>query len=193
MTSKLQVVNEALVKIGASPIASLADAGAQATTAATLFDTISDRLLAETPWYWALRRQPLSQLSLGAEYDEFPEFEYVYELPSDKIRVLGLTSCDAFALMRTRLHTSDKEPVVVYVFRADVELWPGYFREAVVNQLAADFSISVTDSSNRRQVWAQEARTSRNRAMALDAQQTPPEIFELMRVYERGTTNPLVS
>jgi len=193
VASDLDVVNEALVKLGASPIASLQDAGAQATSARLLFDTLRDRLLAETPWYWALRRQPLSQLSLGVEYDEFPDLEYVYELPTDRIRVIGLVSRSPFALVRTRLHTSDSEAVVVYTFRAAVGAWPGYFREAVSDALAANLAIAVTDSTRRRDRWETAADRSRVRAMALDAQQTPPEIFDLMRVYVEGTTNPLAT
>ena len=193
MASDLDVVNDALVKLGATPIASLTDAGAQATSAGQIYATLRDRLLAETPWYWALRRQPLSQLSLGSEYDEFPDYQYVYELPTDRIRVLGLTSCSPFALMRSRLHTDDAEAVVVYVFRAEVDQWPGYFREAVSDALAADLAISVTDSSNRRAAWEDAARRSRVRAMAIDAQQTPPEVINLMRIYTEGTSNPLAT
>src|SRR5690625_2458641 len=56
MAAHLYVVNEALSKLGASPIASMSDAGAQATAARALFRTTYTRLLAESPWNWALNK-----------------------------------------------------------------------------------------------------------------------------------------
>jgi len=194
MASELEVVNEALVKLGDNPIASLQDAGAQATAAQSLLRTTVDRLLAETPWFWALKRVQLPEVSLDAgEFDEFSEFRHVYQLPPDLIRSIGLVSCEPFALIRDRLHTDDNDPVLIYVFRADVSAWKGYFRELVVDTLAGNLAISVTDSFNRANLWLRQADRARARAMALDAQQTPPEVFDLMRVYLRGTTNPLAT
>lgn len=193
MATELEVVNEALIKLGASPIASLTDAGAEATAASALFRTTTDRLLAETLWYWALRKVQLSRITLEAgEFNEFAdEFEYVYQMPTDLIRSVGLASCEPFRLLRDRMYTNDKTPVLTYVFQAEVDRWPGYFRELVVDSLAGAFAISVTDSSNRAQMWMNRADRARGRAMAIDAQQTPPEVFDLMRVYLRRSTNPL--
>lgn len=194
MSTELEVVNEALVKLGASPIASQQDVGAQATAARSIFRTTADRLLAETPWYWALKRVQLPEVALAdGEFDEFEQFDHVYQLPSDLIRSIGLTSCEAFALIRDKLHTDDDDPVLAYVYRSPVSRWPGYFRELVVNMLAGNMAISVTDSSRRAQLWLGEAERSRARAMAIDAQQTPPEIIDLMRVYTQGTSNPLAT
>lgn len=193
MASDLDVVNEALIKLGASPIASLDDAGAQATTARALFRTTTDNMLSLTLWYWALKRVQLPRISLAeGEFDEFEgDFKYVYQMPSDLIRSVGLTSCEPFRVMRDRIYTDDATPVLLYVFRAEVDRWPGYFRELVVNTLAGAFAISVTDSSNRAGLWMEMAERQRPRAMAIDAQQTPPEVFNLMRVYLQRGGNPL--
>jgi len=194
MATELEVVNEALIKLGASPIASLQDVGAQATAAQSLFRTTADRLLAETPWFWALKRVELPEVSLAdGEFDEYEQFDHIYQLPSDLIRSIGLDSCQPFALIRDKLHTDDNDPVLLYVYRAEVSRWPGYFRELVVDSLAGAMAISVTDSSSRAQLWLGQADRARARAMALDAQQTPPEVIDLMRVYTRGTTNPLAT
>lgn len=193
MATELEVVNEALIKLGASPIASLNDAGAEATTASALFRTTADKLLAETLWYWALRKEQLSRIQLeSGEFNEFEnQFEYVYQMPTDLIRSVGLDSHEPFRLLRDRMYTNDKAPVLTYVFQAEVDRWPGYFRELVVDSLAGAFATSVTDSSNRAQLWLAQADRARGRAMAIDAQQTPPEVFNLMKIYLRRSTNPL--
>lgn len=192
MASELDVVNEALVKLGANPIASLNDVGAAATAARVTFETVKERLLAETPWYWALKRVQLPEVSLASgEYDEYPDYDHIYQLPSGMIRALGLVDHEPFAILRDRLHTSSDDPVLVYVFEAEVSRWPGYFRSVVVKTLASELAVAVTDITSRAQWWAEQARQERARAMAIDAQQTPPWVFDLMRVYLRQTVNPL--
>lgn len=193
MATELEVVNEALIKLGASPIASLSDAGAEATVASALFRTTADRLLSETLWYWALRKAQLVRISLAAgEFNEFADqFKYVYQMPTDLIRSVGLDSHERFSLLRDRMYTDDDAPVLTYVFQAEVNRWPGYFRELVVDSLAGAFATSVTDQADRAQVWMQRADRARGRAMAIDAQQTPPEVFNLMRIYLRRSNNPL--
>lgn len=194
MSDELQVVNEALIKLGATPIASLNDAGAQATTARVLFNTTRDRVLSETAWHFALKKVELPEISLAeGEYNEVEGFRYVYQLPDDRIRSLGLASKRPFRLMRDRLWTDDKPAVLVYVFRAEIADWPGYFRDVVVDTLAGNFATAITDSANRAQMWMAKAEQGKVRAMSIDAQQTPPEIFNLMRVYLRQSYNPLAS
>jgi hypothetical protein len=61
----------------------------------------------------------------------------------------------------------------------------------VVKTLASELAVAVTDITSRAQWWAEQARQERARAMAIDAQQTPPWVFDLMRVYLRQTVNPL--
>lgn len=194
MSTELQVVNEALIKLGATPIASLEDSGAQATTARALFDTTRDRLLAETAWHFALKKVDLPELSLDEDdFNEHSDYAHIYQMPSDRVRSLGLESKAPFRLLRDRLWTDDQPAVLVYVYRADVEDWPGYFRDVVVDTLAAAFATAVTDTVNRAEYWGRRADVGRGRAMSVDAQQTPPEIFDLMRVYLRRSHNPLAT
>ncbi|TVR99832.1 MAG: hypothetical protein EA406_02195 [Rhodospirillales bacterium] len=192
MAGELEVVNEALIKLGASPLASLNDAGAQATTARALLRTTVTRLLSETPWFWALRKVNLPEIELGEdEFREFGRYTHVYQMPPDLIRSIGLECRSDFRLLRDRLFTRAKPAHLLYVFEAEVERWPGYFRELVVDTMAGNMAISVTDSANRAQMWMDKANQARQRAMAIDAQQTPPEVFNLMQVYLRRTSNPL--
>jgi|SRR5690625_672258 len=192
MAAHLEVVNEALIKLGASPIASMSDAGAQATAARALFRTTYTRLLAETPWYWALNKVELPKLA-SVDYHAFDRFEYVYQLPSDLIRSVGLDCYCAFRVMGDRLYTNADPAALLYVADTQAEKWPGYFRELVVDSLASRMAISVTDSTNRAVYWSDQANNSRARAMAIDAQQTPPEILNLMRIYMRRHPNPLAT
>lgn len=193
-SSKLDVVNQALVRIGASKVASLSDAEAEAVVASQLYDTIVSCALTETIWYFALGGALLAEIDTSAEpYVPFERFDRVFQLPTDVIRVLGLESLGRFRLAGDRLYSNEKAPRLVYV--KDVSqtpsLWQPYFTNFVVHELAGAFAISITDTAARAEIYIQQAQVLKRRAMGIDAQQTPPEVYELMRVYLRPTYNPL--
>jgi hypothetical protein len=191
MSNDLAIINEALVRIGVNPLASLSDAGAQALTASTIYTNVKQELLSDHPWYFALREQRLAKLSLQQDELRFSGWRYVYQMPADRIRVLGLRSYDRYQLSGDQLYADDRDARLVYVSDAPEQTWPPYFRELVVFGAAAAFAISLTDNTQRADLmYAQEQRL-RSRARAIDSQQTPPQVFNLMRIYVRRTTNPL--
>lgn len=189
--SALDVVNEALVKLGAAPIASFEDAGAQASAARAIYRTTATRLMAETTWFWAMDIVRLPQLA--GDVQKFDRYKYVYQLPTDNIRVIGMKNGRDFRILGDKLHTTESEVNLLYIKDVPEDRWPGYFRELVVDTLASVLAISVTDSSERAQIWGATAKTSRSRAMAIDAQQTPPDVLDLMRIYTRRYANPLAA
>lgn len=194
MATDLDIVNQALVRIGAEPVASLNVNTAQALAASTLYDTIVRRMLAETPWTFALSGALLNQIVPPTNsYQPFSRYEFVYQLPADTIRVLGLESLERFQIAQDKLYTNDKAPRLVYVANVEASYFPGYFEDLVVHELAASFAISVTDTTSRADLYQAYVRRMKPRAMAVDAQQTPPEVFDLMRVYSRISYNPISS
>lgn len=192
MATKLGMINQALVRIGAEPVSSLSAAGAQALVASTLYDTIVQRLLAQTPWTFALAGQRLAEVT-NVSYKVYERYEHVYQLPTDCVRVLGLESLVRFQIAQHQLHTDDDAPHLVYVANVSPSYFAEYFADLVVHELAASFAISITDTTSRAEIYQAYARRMKPRAMAIDAQQTPPEVFNLMQVYARGTHNPMQS
>lgn len=194
MATDLDIVNQALVRIGAEPVASLNVSTAQALAASTLYDTVVKRMLAETPWTFALKGALLPEIVPPTNsYQPFNRYEYVFQLPSDTIRVLGLESLCRFQMAQDRLYTNDKHPRLVYVADVASSYFPAYFEDLVVHELAASFAISVTDTTSRADLYQSYVRRMKPRAMSIDAQQTPPEVFDLMRVYARISYNPISS
>lgn len=181
------------MRIGASPVPTLDAFEAQSITAAQLFGTISENALSNHPWSHALRSQRLSQLSIEDEDRRWHEYRYVYQLPNDRIRVLGLRDLAGFRLAGDQLFTDSEPAELVYIANVPPSTWPSYFTQLVVLECAAAFAISVTDSANRAQMYSMEARDQRSRAMAEDSQQTPPWVFDLMRIYARERNNPIAT
>lgn len=193
MADKLSIVNQALIRIGAEPIASFDDGDAQSLVASTLFDTISGALLSETPWHFALAGFNMAKIvpTPGTYRMMVDRYDYMYQLPADTIRVLGLESRCEFRLAGSQLFTNDSPARLVYVANVPPSAWRDYFTNLVVHELAASFAISITDTASRADTYKAYVREMKPRAMAIDAQQTPPEVFDLMRLYTRQSYNPL--
>jgi len=194
MSDVLSIVNQALVRIGAEPIASFNDQDAQALAVSELYTTVSRRMLASHPWYFALKGALLGRVSLPTgEHKLFNKFEYLYQLPTDNVRVLGLESYDRFRLAGQRLYTNDKTPALVYVADVSPSGWAPYFEDLVVHELAAALAIAVTDTTSRADLYQAYTREHMRMARAINGQQTPVEIYELMQIYLRQSYNPLAS
>jgi hypothetical protein len=152
---------------------------------------VRKELLADHPWSFALREARLPQIVLPESELRFSGYKYTYQLPTDYIRVLGLQERTPYRLAGNQLYTDAKSAYLVYVADVDPPSWPAYFRHVVVLQLAATFALTLTESSNRADLFYREARQARARARSIDSQQTPPFVYDLMRVYTRRSVNPL--
>lgn len=191
--SYLDIVNEALVRVGAAPVASLAEFDAQSLAAETLADNIIETMIADHPWSFALREKPLGEIVVADQDRRWQSFSRVYQLPGDVMRVVGLSSGSRYQIAGDQLYTDCQDAGLVYVVKTQPSTWPPYFRQALVYELAASFAISVTDSANRAQLFYREAEVYKRRARSIDAQQVPAKVFDLMRIYTQTPANPLVS
>lgn len=191
MPSSLEVVNDGLVRLGVPPLASLADLSAQAIAAESIYETVAKSALAEHPWTFALREKLLSKINLPDEDKRNYKFEYAYQLPADNLRVIGLRSADEYRLAGDQLYTNDKEAYVLYVADVSESAWPAYFAKLVSFSFAAAVAITLTDQTSRAELMYQMASEQRRTARVTDSLQTPPYVFDLMRIYTRRSYNPL--
>jgi hypothetical protein len=191
MSSSLSVINEGLVRLGVPPLASLSDRSAQALAADSIYETVKDAALSSHPWSFALREVALPKLSLTAPQTRDTSFEFAYQLPPDKLRVLGLRSYDRFSISGDQLYTNDGSARLVYILDVSEALWPAYFSKHVSLSFAAAVSITLTDNTQRAELMYNLAAEALRTARSTDSLQTPPHVFDLMRVYVRRSRNPL--
>lgn len=191
MSSSLEIVNEGLVRLGVPPLSSLSDQSAQALAADTIYKTTRESALSEHPWSFAYREVLLPKLALSEEQKRNTSFEFAYQLPNDMLRVLGLRSLDTFRLAGDQLYTNDSEARLVYVANVSEAQWPAYFRKMVAFSFAAAAAITLTENNTRAELMYTLAAEQRRTARGIDSMQTPPYVFNLMRVYLRRTSNPL--
>ena len=133
MFTKLDLCSMALLKLGEKPIQSLADDSAAAQLARTLFDSITDALIASHPWHFAMRTYELTK----TDNDDFV-------IPGDVLRVL---SCPGQIQMGRIIAPSDTIKITALV-RISPESYPSYFVSLAATKLAMDFCVPMTGDHN---------------------------------------------
>ena len=174
----LQLCNAALVKLGATPIASLDAADSAASIAKTLYPLITEAVLTAHPWSFTLKRAQLAPAS-GA-----PPAEYKrrFPLPVDFLRALYLDNRGAsprYSLLGNELQSDAERVVLTYQFRPPEAAFPPFFRTALTARLAAEFCIPLTENSSRAEALDRLAERELERAWVIDrSQDTPPIIAD---------------
>ncbi len=193
MSSSLEVINEGLVRLGVPPLASLSDQSAQALAADQIYRTVSRTALSSHPWSFALREIELPKLVLPDSLRRNSRFTFAYQLPTDSLRVLGLRSHHEYRLAGDQLYTNDDAASVIYVADVSEAGWPSFFSKHVSIAFAAAVAISLTENVDRAQLMYTLSEDTLRKARSTDSLQTPPYVFDMMRVYMRRTHNPLAS
>jgi len=175
------------------PLASLSDQSAQALAADQIYRTVSRTALSSHPWSFALREIELAKLVLSEAARRNSKFQYAYQLPLDCLRVLGLRSYHEYRLAGDQLYTDDKAASVIYVANVSESAWPSYFVKHVSMAFAAAVAISLTENVSRAELMYSISDDALRKARSTDSLQTPPHVFDMMRVYMRRTHNPLAS
>lgn len=189
MADKLSVFNEALVRIGASPVSTLEAPSAQGLAAVSLLDNTIDRCLAAFPWFFALREVVLSAPVTGAALST--EFPNEFQTPADGLRILGMRNREPYFLSGDKIYCGSTAPRLVYVRRVDPPMWSAHFTQWVVLELAATLAVTITDDRALAETMYGLAPQAGREARSVASMQTPPYIFDMMRYYQAAQSNPL--
>lgn len=176
MSSKLDMVNEALILLGEMPINDINGTDAKAVKARVLWDLTRDELLRMHEWNFATRRV---QLQLDATTPTHG-FDYAYPLPADCLRVLSVTEGEdevqdadtARLLYRVEygeVLTSVEGPYLRYVSRVEEpgRFDPG-FAGCMASRLSLKLGLALTKSPQIVQAAAQLAQQRLYEARSVD-------------------------
>lgn len=185
MYTDVSICAKALVKLGASPIASFDDPTVEAQVARELYAPVRDALLASYPWSFTVAQTELVRDDTATPGD----FAYAYHLPADMLRTIsagvgGRGRGLVFRIRGDRLVTDAAEVTLTYQRRVPESLFTAPFVSALVARLAAEFAIPLTENSARAESLQRLANEEIRLARLLDAQQATPmrvEDFTLIR------------
>ena len=169
-TSVVQIVNNALIKIGASAILTLTENSEAARAANLIYEQIRDACIRDHVWNFAIRRVELAQNSTAPAF----EFSYQYNLPSDCLRVLRMEDMGMYYKIEGgKLLTDEGTAKILYLSRVeDVNLFDALFVEALSARIAAELSVTLSESNtlytNMMEIYQRKIADARS----MDAQES---------------------
>lgn len=151
VTSEVQIMNGALIKLGAERITAATDANNRARLVNERYSHVRDALLASHPWRFATAYAALALVSPTP--DDVFDYDYVFQLPSDCARVFqtNLTKYDDWEeIENLRIACNVSECSVKYSKRVtDVSKFSDSFIKTLEWALAADIAYALTQSTAR--------------------------------------------
>lgn len=176
--SDLEIINQALVMLGANPIASLDEGTKQATAAAVFYPLSRDEVLRAHPWNFAIKRVHLSPLTTPPAYG----YSAAFQLPSDWLRTLEV-SADEFNHEGGQILCNASGIDLRYVFRnTAVTTYDSLCVAAISCNLSAKLAVPITGSTSLQQTMWQMYTAQLAQARAIDAQEEPAPMFEPSRL-----------
>ena len=175
----ISLCSRALVKLGASGIASFNESTAEARVAAQLYDPTLEGLLAQYPWRFALTQATLNRLATQPTAD----YKYAYQLPNGVVRILsagnGYKSAGLnYKIVKNQLYTNAEHVVISYIERPEEDIFPPFFVSALIAKLAAEFCLPLTESTTRTDYMLKQADEEIKAAKLADSQQSVPSCFQ---------------
>lgn len=151
---KLQIINEALGRVGSTPLFALNEDSDKARSCALMYDTEIDALFGETHWNFAQRTVRLDQ----ADEEPINGWRYAYALPGERVglpvRVLSNPRQPDHPLRRYAVEGdriyADMEPLhAAFVMRVDPQNWLPVFKRAAVMALAAALAVPISEDRTK--------------------------------------------
>jgi len=169
-TSVVQIVNNALVKIGANAILTLTEDSEAARAANLIYEQVRDACIRDHVWNFAVNRVELAQNSVAPAFG----FAYQYNVPSDCLRVLQMENVDMFYKIEGgKLLTDEGTAKILYLARVeDVNLFDAMFVEALSARLAAELSVTLSESNTLYSNMMEMYQRKISDARSMDAQES---------------------
>lgn len=175
MPTKIDIVSNALVLVGHPSISSFdSDQGSGAVAGAALYETTLKYMLSITYWRFAIKQQSLNKLSQSP----LNKWQFAYQIPTDAITIHRVTPRSNYQIFQDNIFSNMSSLEADYTFRPDDTALPSYFVQAFQYKLAADFSISVTNDTQKNQLYETKYDREVSIAMAADAKSHPPEAIQ---------------
>lgn len=182
MTSKIDIWNLALVKLGANPVASLTEDTKSAITLGKVYDALLDAELAAHPWTFAKARAliPASTTApafgWGAQYPKPSGLLKIIEIGQDWVFYTSNVGA-LFELEGANILTDQGSPLAIrYVQRVtNTGLFASPFVIALACRLAAETCEAITQSTSKRAALWDEYRMAIKDARRTNDIELPPQ------------------
>lgn len=186
MSSKIEIINRALVKIGQNRISSLDENSKGATTVRTVYDQVRDTLMQSYTWNFTKTRIQLAADTTAPLFG----FQFRYRLPAGTLRVLGLgddtepqrnytSSLHAFKHEDEFIYTDVAAPLDLVITQRIEETgkYPPDFTNLLALDIALDIFYDVTKGTDRYTALRQDRAIALRNAKMNHAIENTPEVM----------------
>lgn len=171
MSSKIDLISNALILVGDQPINSLTGDSRAQVVAANLYDNITQNELSKHRWGFARRK---AQLSLLVEEPIDDDWRSIYQLPADLITLIKLNPNVGYQRYGDQIYTNLSEKLCCdYIRNVSESEWPVYFSKMIEYALAKDFAPSIRDSTTAKKELKDDYLTASRMARYTDSMQHP--------------------
>lgn len=181
--SSIKVMNAALNELGIKPITAFTDNTLSARTGNVMFSDVLEEVLAGYPWRFAR-----GQVQINRVPETAPKpWQTVWALPASALNVRQVFQDDypiAFDVFGRKV-ALDVPETTTSTIRAEVTLsvspdaWPGYFRRAFIQHLAAALCMPLTQDERFSLQLREYAREAMLKAQSRDAQARTPSRLDV--------------
>lgn len=176
MATDVSICSNALIMLGAAPIASFTEGNKSAQIASNLFPDLARDLLRSHPWNVAMARVQLAPQSTAPAFG----WAWSFLLPSDCLRTWEVTSggreIDHKVEGRTVL--ADVSGIeLLYIRNLPVDQWDPIMVTAMTYRMAGAMAYAVTKSAALADGWLAAAERKFKEAKTLDGQEGTPDDF----------------
>jgi hypothetical protein len=148
MTTRLDIINRALIEIGQTPVVEDVPPG---DSRVLEYETHIGALVSSYPWTFQTRLVQLARLTASPEAQR----QYAYDLPSDMLGTpravypssVGRQPTSDFEIRGRQLYTDHPEIWLRYTQTLQPARWPGYFLGLAVLVMKAQFALSVREDT----------------------------------------------
>jgi hypothetical protein len=187
--SKFDICNKALVLVGANIISSFTQNSTESIVANQLYESTLEDLLTRCRWRFATKQVQLSKNTDNPD----ARYESSYALPGDAFMIHTVTVSDNVIIydrygQNIFTNTTSSDIVIAdYTFQPSESIFPPYFKQALVFELASLFAGSIVRNDQLSIMY--EARASRQLSVAksIDAQAQTTKRVDVNRF--RNTRN----
>jgi hypothetical protein len=149
MTSKTDICNRALIKIGKATIRDIdTDESTQGTVCKAVYDAMLNEILRQAEWNFAVTRQSLNK---DISYTANGEWANGFILPTlpPVIKIISVENNAAFKIERRLLVTNVNEINLKYIGRVtDPNLYDALFINVLVLRIAYEIAFTLTSQAN---------------------------------------------
>ena len=165
MTSKTELCNLALLKLGKSRVQDIdTDPSQQATDLKLAYDFALNQILNEAEWSFAVRRQALNKLTETPLY----QWSYKYALPTNPeyLKLISIENDPDYTIEGKYILTNESALNITYTARiTDPSEYTTGFKNAFVLLLATKICYNLTGSDSREKTLLSEYENALYQAM----------------------------